>query len=219
MPAISINNDVATAIALYFSTSENQAEIINILIASVETLKQQSGFISFSIHKSQDGLRVATYEQWHNQADYEAFLNSVAGKGLTAKLSAFPVESHVFEIVASQSISGSRVPPKIIKDGFLTHFAEFRTTPGNQPRLVELEKEYIVKAFEHNTGLVSANFHRSLDGLMTINYGQWISQEAFNAILQAPGFESTGSGYWVGLAENEFHLYDVVFTEPAQENN
>jgi quinol monooxygenase YgiN len=219
MPTISINNDVATAIALYFSTSENQEEIINILIASVEILRQQSGFISLSIHKSQDGLRVATYEQWHNQEGYEAFLNSVAGKTLTSRLSAFPVESHLFEIVASQSMSGSPVPPKIFMDGFLTHFAEFRTTPENQPRLVELEKEYIVKAFENNTGLVSANFHRSLDGLMTINYGQWISQEAFNAILQAPGFESSGSGYWVGLAENEFHLYDVVFTEPAEENN
>jgi quinol monooxygenase YgiN len=219
MPAISINNDVATAIALYFSTSKNQQEIIDILIASVETLKQQSGFISFSIHKSQDGLRVATYEQWHNQADYEAFLNSAAGKALSAKISAFPAESHLFEIVTSQSISANHVPPKIITGGFITHFAEFRTTPENQPRLVELEKEYIVKAFENNTGLVSANFHRSLDGLMTINYGQWISQEAFNDILRSPGFESTGSGYWVGLAENEFHLYDVVFTEPAEENN
>ncbi len=50
--------------------------------------------------------------------------------------------------------------------------------------------------------------------LSTVNYGQWLGQEAFEEILKVPGFEK-GKGYWVGLAENEFHLYDVVFAEPA----
>lgn len=47
-----------------------------------------------------------------------------------------------------------------------------------------------------------------------MNYGQWRSQEDFEAILKKPDFEIE-SGYWLGLAENEFHVYEVVYTQPT----
>jgi quinol monooxygenase YgiN len=214
MPTLSIDNELVAAIALFSTNLENQQPLINILEESFATLKQQPGFVSLSIHKSLDGLRVAIYDQWESQDDFEMFFNSAAGKELIEQVSAYPVQSHLFEIIASQSMPETPVPPKITKGGYLTHFAEFRMKPENQPKLVELQKEYLPKSFEENKGLVSASFHRSLDGLMSINYGQWLSQEAFEEILKVPGFEK-GKGYWVGLAENEFHLYDVVFAEPA----
>jgi quinol monooxygenase YgiN len=215
MPTLAINNDLIAVIDLFSTQPEQQQELIDILIDNASTIKQQPGFVSTSIHQSQDGVRVACYSQWQNQVDYESFINSI-GQQFNAKLATFPApDSHVYEIAVSQSKPGTNVPPKITKGGFLTHFAEFRMQPENQARLVELEKEYIVKSFEENEGLVSANFHRSLDGTRTINYGQWVNQEAFESILKAPGFE-IGIGYWVGLAENEFHLYDVIFTLPAE---
>ncbi len=215
MPTIAINNELITVIDLFSTKPEQQQELIDFLISNTVTIKQQPGFVSTSIHQSQDGVRVASYSQWQIQADYESFRDSI-GQQINDKLAIFTApDSHIYEIAVSQSKPGTSVPPKITKDGFLTHFAEFRMKPENQPRLVELEKEYIVKSFKDNSGLVSANFHRSLDGTRTINYGQWVNKEAFESILKAPGFEP-GVGYWVGLAENEFHLYDVVFTMPAE---
>ncbi len=85
--------------------------------------------------------------------------------------------------------------------------------PENQMRLVELEREYLPIGLQ-NPGLLSGNFHRSLDGVHNVNYGQWRSFEYFEELLKDPKYKPL-SEYWQGLAENEFHLYEVVFTEPA----
>jgi quinol monooxygenase YgiN len=59
--------------------------------------------------------------------------------------------------------------------------------PENQKPMLDLARTEILKAME-NSGLISANFHRSLDGTRVINYGQWRSQADFEAILEQPGF-------------------------------
>ncbi len=71
-----------------------------------------------------------------------------------------------------------------------------------------------MKSQNNTPGLISATFHRSLDGTRMFNYGQWESKEAFEAILKQPGF-NPDKPYWEGLARNEFHLYNVVHTEAA----
>ncbi|WP_238360649.1 hypothetical protein [Iningainema tapete] len=77
-----------------------------------------------------------------------------------------------------------------------------------------MERENVAIALLH-PDLISANFHRSLDGTRTVNYGQWRSLENFEALLKEPKYAPVRE-YWQGLAENEFHLYSVVFTEPAE---
>lgn len=214
MPTVAKNNDVITVIIIFTVEPERQQEVIDTIISFLDTVKQQPGFVSASLHKSLDGLRVANYAQWKSLEDYEAFANNAEVQALGAKLSEFPKpDSHVYEVVISRSKPEGSVP-KITKGGFLTHFAEFRMKPENQKPMLDLARSEIVKAME-NPGLISANFHRSLDGTRVLNYGQWRSQADFEAILEQPGFEP-GVGYWVGLAENEFHLYEVVFTEPAE---
>jgi quinol monooxygenase YgiN len=100
-----------------------------------------------------------------------------------------------------------------ITQGGLIHLAEFRVKPENQMRLVELEREYVWIGLQ-NPGLISANFHRSLDGVHNVNYGQWRNFTNFEELLQDPKYSPLNE-YWRELAENEFHLYEVVFTEPA----
>ncbi|MBE9166391.1 hypothetical protein IQ238_02190 [Pleurocapsales cyanobacterium LEGE 06147] len=54
-----------------------------------------------------------------------------------------------------------------------------------------------------------------------INYGQWSHRpwrargdgETIEELKKQPGFDSE-SPYWEGIAENEHHLYEVVYTEP-----
>jgi quinol monooxygenase YgiN len=212
MPTIAKNNDVITVIFSFAVEPERQQELVDMMIEALETTtKHQPGFVSASFHKSLDGVRVFNYAQWKTQAEYQAFAQSPQDQEIGAKLSQFQLlDSHVYEVVISQP---DDAPLKIAK-GDRIHFAEFRVKPENQQRLIELERENVVIALEH-PDLISANFHRSLDGTRTANYGQWRSLDNFEALLKEPKYESVRE-YWKGLAENEFHLYEVVFTEPPE---
>lgn len=212
MPTIAKNNEVITVIVIFTVEPERQQELIDTIIRFSDTVKQQPGFVSASLHKSLDGVKVANYAQWKSQPDYSAFVNNSEVQAHAAKLSEFHrPDAHIYEVVISESKVGI---PKISKGGFLTHFAEFRMKPENQQRMVNLAKEVAVIAMQQPE-LVSANFHRSHDGTRVINYGQWRKdQAAIEELQKQPGFGSE-SPYWEGIAENEFHLYEVVFTEPA----
>jgi heme-degrading monooxygenase HmoA len=62
----------------------------------------------------------------------------------------------------------------------------FTVDPADQQRLVELWQQATDDVMCHLPGFVSANVHRSLDGTKVVNYAQWESQEAFQAMLQSP---------------------------------
>ncbi|NJR44021.1 hypothetical protein HC761_00680 [bacterium] len=105
--------------------------------------------------------------------DYKAFINNSEVQAKGAKLFQFQIhESHVYEVVVSLPDDAEL---KITKGGKI-HLAEFRVKPENQMRLVELEREYLPLELQ-NPGLLSGNFHRSLDGVHNVNYGQWRSFE------------------------------------------
>ncbi|MBE9118434.1 antibiotic biosynthesis monooxygenase [Lusitaniella coriacea LEGE 07157] len=84
--------------------------------------------------------------------------------------------------------------------------------PEHQPQMIALARENVGKAIQLD-GLISAHFHRSLDGTRVINYGQWRDRFAIEQLKQQLGFGKE-SPYWEGIAENEHHLYEVVLTEP-----
>jgi quinol monooxygenase YgiN len=210
MPIIAKNNEVVTVIFSFAVEPEHQQELIDMMIDALETTtKQQPGFVSASFHKSLDGVRVFNYAQWRTQAEYETFARSPQDQAISTRLSQFQLlDSHIYEVVISKPDDATL---KITK-GDLVHFAEFRVKPENQQRLIELERENVVIALEH-PDLISASFHRSLDSTRTANYGQWRSLHNFEALLTESRYESVRE-YWKGLAENEFHLYEVVHTEP-----
>ncbi|MBW4639493.1 MAG: antibiotic biosynthesis monooxygenase [Gloeocapsa sp. UFS-A4-WI-NPMV-4B04] len=210
MPTIAKHNEVITVIFSLATEPENQQELIDLMIDALQTTTQhQPGFVSASFHKSLDGTRVFNYAQWRTQAEYEAFAQSPQDQAISAKFSQFQLlDSHIYEVVISKPDDA----PLRITIGDLIHFAEFRVKPENQQRLIELEHENVVIALEH-PDLLSANFHRTLDGTRTANYGQWRSLDNFEALLKEPKYQSVRD-YWKDLAENEFHLYEVVHTEP-----
>jgi quinol monooxygenase YgiN len=211
MPTIATNNELVTVIIIFSVEPERQQELIDAILDFLETVKQQPGFVSASIHKSIDGVKIANYAQWRSLEEYQAFVKNAEVQGKAVKLREFDrADSHVYQVVISESKVGT---PKITKNGYIAHFAEFRMPPENQPRMVELAKENIGKAMEL-PGLISANFHRSLDGTRVINYGQWSDRQTIKELKKQPGFGSQ-SPYWEGIAENEHHLYEVVYTEPA----
>ena len=211
MPTIAKHNEVISVIFSLATTPAQQQDLIDLMIDALETTtKHQPGFVSASFHKSLDGTRVFNYAQWKTQAEYEAFAQSPQDQAIGARLAQFQfLGAHVYEVVISKPDDATLK----ITQGDRIHLAEFRVKPESQPRLIELERENVEIALEH-PDLLSANFHRSLDGTRTVNYGQWRSLDHFDDFLKEPKYESVRE-YWQGLAENEFNLYEVVFTEPA----
>ena len=151
-------------------------------------------------------MKVANYAQWKTKEDFENFIQNPQVLQKASKIIENNFDSHVYEVVISESKEG--IPE--INNKYIYHFAEFRMQPENQPRMIELAEENVGKAMKL-PGLVSANFHRSLDGTRVINYGQWSDKEAIENLKKQPGFGSQ-SPYWERIAENEHHLYELVFS-------
>jgi quinol monooxygenase YgiN len=64
-----------TLINVYDVDPEKQAELARLLSEVTEsTIRQQSGFVSVSIHSSLDGKRVVNYAQWVSKKDFEGFM-------------------------------------------------------------------------------------------------------------------------------------------------
>lgn len=208
MATLSIDNSLTTVIIIFTVKSEQQQELLGVIKEFLETVKTLPGFVSASLHKSIDGVKIVNYAQWSSRDDFESFINNQEVKAKASKLFEFdPPDSHVYEIVTSESKVGT---PEIKEGEYIVHFAEFRMQPENQPKMIELAKEHVKPAMEQ-PGLLSATFHRSLDGTRVINYGQWENPEAIEELVKKPGF-SKDKPYWEGLAENEYHLYEVVHT-------
>ena len=206
MATLSIDNSLTTVIIIFTVKPEQQQELIEVIKEFLETVQTLPGFVSASLHKSIDGVKVVNYAQWSSMDDFESFINNQEVKAKASKLFEFDSpDSHVYEIVTSESKVGT---PQIKEGEYIVHVAEFDMQPENQPKMVELAKEHVKPAMEQ-PGLISATFHRSLDGTRVINYGQWENKEAIEELKKQPGF-SKDKPYWEGLADNEYHLYEVV---------
>lgn len=208
MTSLSLDNSLTTVIIIFTVKPEQQLELIDAIKEFLETVKIQPGFVSANLHQSIDGVKVANYAQWENIETFQAFRNNQDIQAKAAKLFEFDTpDSHVYEIVTSESKVGT---PEIKTGEYIAHFAEFSMQPENQPKMVELAQEHIKPAMEQS-GLLSATFHRSVDGTRLINYGHWENQEAIEELVKKPGF-SKAAPYWEGIADNEYHLYEVVHT-------
>jgi heme-degrading monooxygenase HmoA len=75
----------------------------------------------------------------------------------------------------------------ISKDNkILTLINVFTVEPENQQKLIELLIEATEKTMKHISGFISANIHKSADGVRVVNYVQWQSPQHFAATLKNP---------------------------------
>lgn len=68
----------------------------------------------------------------------------------------------------------------------LTLINVFTVEPAKQQALVTVLIEATEQTMRHMPGFVSANIHRSLDGKKVVNYAQWESMDAFEAMRRNP---------------------------------
>ncbi len=68
----------------------------------------------------------------------------------------------------------------------LTLINVFTVEPEKQQALVALLIEATEQTMKRMPGFISANIHRSLDGKKVVNYAQWQSKKAFEAMRSDP---------------------------------
>lgn len=201
-------NTSIVGLDLFTVAERHQSGLIDAIVQEqIPTWIANPYFVSASVHCSLDGVRVFTYSQWSPQFDYR----SLSHPAVFCEF--FPPDSRLLDVVISRSVTAD---VEIAVGDQITHLAEFRMIPTNQPEMIQRASAEVDRAMNNSPGLLSATFHRSLDGTRLFNYGQWESQQAFEAILSQPGF-NPDRPYWQGLARNEFHLYHVVHTQVKQE--
>ncbi len=62
----------------------------------------------------------------------------------------------------------------------------FTVDPERQEELLAMLEQATEEVIRHLPGFVSANFHRGLDRTKVLNYAQWESREAFEAMFRDP---------------------------------
>jgi quinol monooxygenase YgiN len=62
----------------------------------------------------------------------------------------------------------------------------FSVAPDQQQELANLLIEATAHTMRHLPGFISANIHTSFDGRHVVNYAQWRSRDAFEAMLRNP---------------------------------
>jgi quinol monooxygenase YgiN len=68
----------------------------------------------------------------------------------------------------------------------LTLINVFSVAPDRQQELASLLIEATEETMRHQPGFISASIHTSLDGRHVVNYAQWRSRDAFEAMLRTP---------------------------------
>jgi quinol monooxygenase YgiN len=107
MTTISKDNKVVTLINVFTVEPENQQRLADMLVEATEkTMKNLSGFVSATIHKSADGVRVANYAQWRRHEDFEAmFKNPEATAHMKQPIMEIAkFDAHLYEVVESTSV-------------------------------------------------------------------------------------------------------------------
>jgi heme-degrading monooxygenase HmoA len=67
MPEISENNDVVTQITTVKVPPQHQAEVLRLMAERARFMATQPGFVSVSLHKSEDGSHLVNYVQWNDR--------------------------------------------------------------------------------------------------------------------------------------------------------
>ncbi len=85
----------------------------------------------------------------------------------------------------------------------------FTVEPENQQKLVDMLVEATQKTMKNIPGFISANIHKSADGVRVTNYAQWRSEEDYAAMLKNPE-AATHMKPITEIATFDAHTYEVV---------
>jgi quinol monooxygenase YgiN len=97
-------------------------------------------------------------------------------------------------------------------DEYITLINLFTVRPEDQLGLTRVQLGDIYWYGKRQPGALSANFHRSLDGVRFFNYAQWRSIEALTRARETPEFKAHIGNYRYFEMSSDPGLYEVVRT-------
>ena len=108
---INKENKFLTLINVFTVEAINQQRLVDILTLATETnVKNITGFISASLHRSTDGTKVTMYAQWKSVEDYQNMRsNATASPYLTQALEFAKFDMGMYEVVETFIPDGIRV--------------------------------------------------------------------------------------------------------------
>ena len=101
MAVVTIQEDddgLLTLVVVFSVRPEEQAAHVEHLRAVAAQHAEIDGFVSVSIHRSEDGLRVAEYIQWRSRRHFEAMMATEAAVAHVTD-PRFTSDAHVYEVV------------------------------------------------------------------------------------------------------------------------
>jgi heme-degrading monooxygenase HmoA len=72
MPEIRANSNIVTQITTVKVPADKQAEVLDLMEQRAKFMATQPGFVSVSLHRSEDGTHVVNYVQWKNREQLSA---------------------------------------------------------------------------------------------------------------------------------------------------
>ena len=99
-------------------------------------------------------------------------------------------------------------------NNFVTLINVFTVEPENQQQLIDLLVEATEQIIKNVPGFVSANIHKSDDGVRVANYAQWRSHEDYAAMLKNPEARAHMQPI-MDIATFDAHTYQVVESTAA----
>lgn len=85
----------------------------------------------------------------------------------------------------------------------------FTVEPENQRKLADMLVEATEKTMKNIPGFISANIHKSADGVRVTNYAQWRSEEDYATMLKNPEAAAHMKPI-TEIATFDAHTYEVV---------
>ncbi|MGL4610986.1 MAG: antibiotic biosynthesis monooxygenase [Trueperaceae bacterium] len=216
----SIRKEAKLVTVLYIMTvdPDDQDTLVQHVKTIYALLTKEPGYISLTILRSLDGLRVATYEQWESEARMNAAKESHNfQKGLT-KLQELVIEGEprIYDVRHIGHLQPNEVT--VIQPGKgMAAFNEVTTTPEKQEELLRFMIGVDGNA-QRQAGYVSTNIHASCDGVRILNYVQFENKDIMLSGLEKVMSEvmkersDVNLNQVAGLGTTDLHLFEVVMS-------
>lgn len=218
--ALTIRHDQQLVMALIFITvdPEQQRAALDLDRQDTETaLKFSPGMVAAAFHRRLDGHRIAEIVQWESHAQLEAATKTPAFRRHLVDIQAKTVDEQfsTYELEYLDTAGpvpgggGVMVSPD---ETVLTIIITFRLNAEQLPHLIALLIGYHETALRGLPGFVSSSYLASQDGEKVVEYLQFESLKAFEAVRDDPGRKDQGEriARLVHSSEVEFYRVDSV---------
>ncbi len=210
------NPSLLTVINIMKPESDEQDRTISLLQDGIDTtISELNGFVSTSLHKSQDNNYVLNYAQWASEKDLQTAVDLITNGGAPQMAEAFSISNpdfHPYAVTAQFSPSAN---VSIDRNGdILTVINLLKPNEGiTQQELAQLLKEAMKEDILNRPGFISATVHESQDNDYIVNYAQWKDQNSLDAtieIINSGGAPKLGEVF--SKSNADFHVYTVMAT-------